>query len=420
MNASLLYTSRGRHRPACARPGAVVEDERHPTRSLLWDLILYLEGWAVAVRSHLCHNKVFRDPILPHHLVMTDTPPPEAGRSPAITSGSPPAPGPPMVDMSASPEMQAWLEQLRLQDRKLGAQNRVLAAVLAVGVVALLGVLWALYSSTIGAYAQIDGVTAEQHPADPGRIVFSFRVTRPGRVVYRRSSGDRVTEMADSFSSTGDLTRPWTWSYTPGDDIVVTTWFRSGLFRRSRTWRFPTSRRIDIVMLVDTSQSTTSRLRDFKKRCARFAERLPSRGWRPRFGLVAFGGRNSEPRVWSRDLSANFLDFMVAMDEMPRFPDGPTQGAALDALEAALSMPFARDTTRWFFLMTDAGYRDPTRGGVTADQVAKKLAEKRVRLDVFSLPEWKSDYEPLLGGAGRFFSLARFGQLLAQEQVLED
>jgi hypothetical protein len=322
--------------------------------------------------------------------------------------------------MAASPEMRAWLEQLQQQDHKLGLQNRALVVALALGVTITLVVLWTLYRSTVGAYAALDRLQAVQHPVCPGRIDFSFHVTRPGQIFYRRSSGGRVTEMIDTFHTVGNLERPWSWSYTPGEAIVVTAWYRSWLLRRSRQWQFPTTRRLDIVMLLDTTESMGSSLQHIKKQCADFSEGVVLQGWQPHYAVVAFGSRENEPWLYRHGPTDDMVEFMVAIDQVPRFPDGPSPGAALDALEEALSMPFEKGSTRRVFLITDQGFHPATRQGTTAAKISERLVQKRVRLDVFSRPQFRSDYEVLLSTVGRFYPLERFGQLMTPGQVLED
>lgn len=346
---------------------------------------------------------------IPYSAPYSDAPP-----SPAMNPGSPPG------DMVASPEMQAWLEQLQRQAHRLGLQNRALTGAVALGVFAAIVAIWGLYRATFGAYAALDGLTAEQNPASPGRIDFSFHVASPGRVFYQRSSGGRVSEMIDHFHTTGDLTRAWSWDYSPGEDIFVTAWYRSWFVRRSRIWRFPTSNRLDVVMLIDTTQSMGPNIQHLKTQCTQFSERISKQGWQLRYAVMAFGSRETKPWLYRQDPTDDMLEFIVAVDQMPRFPDGPTLGSALDALEEAIDMPFQEGSARRCFLVTDNGYHGTTGRGATVAMLAERLAQKRIRLDVFSLPEWRADYELLLGTAGRFYPLERFGQLMPQGQILED
>jgi len=338
----------------------------------------------------------------------------------ATRSAEPSAPGPPTVDMTSSREMRAWLEQLHQQNYKLGLQNRALGIALIFGAIATLLVFWTLYHSTIGAYAVLDKLKAEQHPASPGRIHVSFQVTRPGQVFYRRESAGCGTEMIDCFHTVGAMDRPWSWPYTPGEDLVVTVWYRSWFLRRRRVWRFPTTQRLDVVMLIDTSQSMGRSIQDLKTQCTRFSERVLEEGWEPRYAVIAFGPRNIEPWLYCRGPTDDVLEFIVAVDQMPRFPESPTHGSALDALEEALSLPFEADSTRRFFLVTNRGCREENVRDTRGTQIAERLARKHVRLDVFSLPEWQSDYEALLGTAGHFHPLDQFGQWVSQGRIVED
>lgn len=332
-------------------------------------------------------------------------------------------PGPPTADMRSSPEMKAWLERLQQQDRTLGRQNRALAVALAAGIAIAIVVLWLGYRSTIGAYAALGGLAAEQHPAHPGRIDFSFRVARPGQVHFRRVSGDRVNERIDHFSARGEFNREWSWDYAPGADLVVTAWYRSWFLRRRQTWRFPTARRLDVVLLIDTSQAADVDIPRAKRHCTAFAERVLKQGWQPRYSVVAFGTREADPWSYVRGPTDDLLEFVVAIDQMPRFPgdsDEGHEGLSLDALEEALAIPLAEGSTRRFVLVTDRGFPPETRDGTATADIAEALARNRIRLDVFSEPETRAAYAPLLGDVGRFYPLARFGPLLTQAHVLED
>ncbi len=316
--------------------------------------------------------------------------------------------------------MQAWLEKLQQQDRSLGRQNRVLTIALAAGIAIAIIVLWLGYRSTLGAYAALGDLTAEQHPAHPGRIDFSLRVARPGQVHFRRISGNRLAERIDHFSARGEFRREWAWDYAPGEELVVTAWYRSWFLRQRQTWRFPTTRRLDVVLLVDTSQAADLDVPRVKRHCTAFAERLLKQGWQPRYSIVAFGSREAEPWSYVRGPTDDLLEFIVALDQMPRFPGSSDEGSSLDALEEALAIPLAEGSTRWFILVTDRGLQPETQGGAAMSDIAEALARNRIRLDVFAEPETRTAYAPLLGDVGRFYRLATFGPVMTQGHVLED
>ncbi len=322
--------------------------------------------------------------------------------------------------MQNSPELRAWLEQLQEQDHKLGRQNRVLMAILATSILAALIVLWTLYRSTVGGYAALDDVSAIQNPANPGRIDFSFRVARAGQVSYQRRCGARVSEMADYFHTTGETSRSWSWTYTPGEDLVATIWYRCWFLRRRQVWRFPTSRLLDVVVLIDTSQSMGTSIQQIKTPCSEFSERMIREGWQPRYSIVAFGSEDAKPWLHCEPPTNDPLDFIVAVDQVPRFADGPSLGGSLSALEEALSTPLREGSARRFVLITDNGYHPTTDKGATAASIAERLAQKHIRLDVFSSPQWQAEYAPLVGAAGHFYPLERFRDVMAEGHLLED
>jgi len=136
--------------------------------------------------------------------------------------GVPPKPpseplGPPQVDMMASREMQAWVARLEAERKTLGVRNKYLTITLTLGILLLAVILWAVYSSTIRAYAVLDDVLITRHPANQGRLEISFRVVRPGKVYYRRTSGNVQTEVVDHFQSTGAVSRLYNSIHCSGD-----------------------------------------------------------------------------------------------------------------------------------------------------------------------------------------------------------
>lgn len=344
------------------------------------------------------------------------TPPPPAAPTDGAHPSKHPA-GPPAADMKSSREMQAWLQRLQLQNRRIGARNRVLAGALAAGVVLLLAVLWWVYQSTIGAYAVIDNLQVHQDPVNQGLLRVSFDVLSPGKVHCRRKSGPIETDLIDHFTQPCAVARPWSWVYRPGEDIELTLWCRSGLLPKSYTASCPTLARADIVVLIDTTGSMDPSIDALREKCVGFSAKLQKMALKHRFALIGFGDAGE---LDVHDFSKDVTEFVLWVGNLKRYDGGDLPEAALDALEAALSLSYDQRAFRRFYLVTDAEYHRPTRSGATVEQIAARLKQHNVLLHVFSREEYRADYTKLLGQTGRFQEIENFGSVLSQARVLED
>ena len=345
--------------------------------------------------------------------------PPAARPVPVLTPPSGP-PGPPKVDMMASAEMQAYLDRLQAEDRKIGTRNKYLTVALAAGVLLLLLAVWGVYRATIGTYAVIEDVQIQQHPIDQGRLRIKFRVVSAGRVFCRRTSGPFKAELIDYFDQPCEVDRAWPWVYQPGKDIDVTLWYRGGLSRQTHQQSFSTLGRADIVILMDTTESMDPSIDELKEQCVVFSEQLRKKALKHRFALIGFGDTNSPPWVDSHPFTPDAMDFFDSVDNVKRFEGVDFPESALDALEEALLMPLDKHAIRRFYLVTDNQYHEPTRSGATAEDVATRLTEQKVLLRVFSKRKYETDYAKLLGETGRFQEIENFGKVLSEGRILED
>ena len=325
--------------------------------------------------------------------------------------------------MLASGEMQAYLSKLKVEDRKIGKRNRALTVALCGGVAALLIVLWIVYRATIGAYAAIDpdSIHVEQDPINEGKLTISFDVTSPGEVFCRRSCGDLQTDLIDTFHTPCNVERPWLWQYRPGKDIHVTLWYRRGLFRQE--YHAPpvaTSTLADIVILMDTTESMEPYIDALKGKCAIFSQRLSEKDLKHRFALIGFGDTNNLPWIDRHEFTSDVLEFVSSVERVKRFAGGDLPESALDALEAALYLPMNKGAIRHFYLVTNNKFHPTTRSGDTAKDIAEKLRNQRVSLQVFSKDRFREDYRELLGENQRFLEIENFGKVLSQGRILED
>lgn len=322
--------------------------------------------------------------------------------------------------LSSSAEFQAWIAKLEAQDRSIGRRNKILIWVLGAGVALLIGAGWWVYRSTVRCYAVLDGVQIERQGANQGRLEIVFRVVSPGKVFYRRTSGSTRTEVIDYFDSPGEVRRLWSWVYEPGEDIVVSLTYRGGLLRRTARGRFPTAKRADIVVLMDTTGSMSRSIGMLKEKCAAFSAQLKEQSLEHRFALVGFGDTHEPAWLDKYDFTDDVEQFRKQVAGIKRFDGGDFPESALDAIEEALSLPFNRDAIRRFYLVTDATFHKPTRTGKSVADISSRLQQEQVLLSVFSRAEFDEEYKELLGDTGKFYEMEEFGKVLSEGRILED
>jgi len=295
-----------------------------------------------------------------------------------------------------------------------------LALVLLCATFVLAITLWGVYHATIGAYAVLDDVEIAHHAANQARLQLGFRVVSPGKVYYRRRSGDISTEVIDYFHTPGEVQRSWSWAYEPGKNIEVSLSFRRGMLRCSRTERFPTSNRVDIVFLIDTTGSMSRSIAELTEKCAAFSEVLSRQSLQHRFALIGFGDAKEKHWLDKYGFTSDVSELRRWATGIKRFDGGDLPESALDALQEALKLPFDPAAMRRFYLVTDAPYHSPTQSGATADQVAERLSAERVILHVFCRREYQADYAKLLAESGHFQEIDSFGKVLSEGCILED
>ncbi len=322
--------------------------------------------------------------------------------------------------MSASAEVQAWIATLQKEHRSLGRRNRFLSVAFICGFVALVAVAASVYRWTVGSYAALDNVRIERHSGSQGRIEIVFDVGSPGRVRYLRTSGGHRTELIDYFSQSGPVERSWSWTYEPGDDIEVALTYRRGVWRRTAGATFPTAKSADIVILIDTTGSMSPSLEQLQAKCGQFSEQLTLQAVPHRFALIGFGDVGDGEWLDAHAFTDNVAEFRSQVEGVSRFDGGDLPESALDAIETALALPFDPEAMRRFYLVTDATSHSPAVSGVSAADLARRLEEQRVHLEVFSRPQFEQDYQALLGDSGRFREVENFGKVLEEGRVLED
>jgi len=230
-------------------------------------------------------------------------------------------------------------------------------------------------------------------------------VVDPGRVRYARRCGRTVTEVLDRFAARGRQTYVWNWAFDPGQDIEVIVRHRSALWRRFDKATFPTTNRVDIVFLMDTTESMNELIEGLKLKCQDFANRLAKSGFRYRLGLIGFGDVNEGQALSTHELVEDVDVFKAQVQGIPRQKGGDLPESALDALEAALGLHFEKSVPVVFFLITDADYHEPTATKATATGIASKIRERGIPTYIFSKSILLGRYRPFLAAGGRFYPI---------------
>lgn len=316
--------------------------------------------------------------------------------------------------------MQRWIASLQQQNQSASQRNRWLAGLFGLGLLLLLFLLGWLYQSGVRSYAVLDQVTVQQHPASQGRVEVAFQVVRPGRVFLSRRSGAITTEVIDYFTETGPQQRSWSWVYEPGQEIDVAVRYRGAFWRKSQQATFGTSSKADIVILIDTTGSMNRMIATLRDKCVQFSQAMQKQKIEHRFALVGFGDASEDDWCDLYDFTTDVDQFRTSVEKMKRYDGGDLPESSLDALEKALSLPLADGAMRRFYLVTDAQFHAPSRAGTTVEALARLLLEKNVLLQVFTQDEFRGDYLPLAGAAGKVQSMEDFGQVLSEGRILED
>ncbi len=347
------------------------------------------------------------------------TPPP--ARPPSERRRPPPPPSrPKQAQSAASDEMRAWIDSLQAQQKSIGHRNRWLSVFLGVGLLLLLLILGWVYQTSVRSYAVLRDVQIARHPANQGRIRVSFEVVHPGKVYLSRESGGALTEVIDYYSTAGDQRRDWSWVYQPGEEIRVGLLYRVALWRRGQQQSFPTSKKADIVVLMDTTGSMSPSIATLKERCVQFSEALNQRQLAHRFALVGFGDTREGQWIDPYEFTDDVESFRQRVGDIRRFDGGDPAESALDAIETALALPFEEGAIRRLYLVTDATFHEPAASGATRADIEQKLNDAKVMLNVFTREEFRPEYEALAGESGKVLTIEEFGQVLAEGRILED
>ncbi len=337
-------------------------------------------------------------------------------------------------DDSANEETQkaaAMQQMLALRDRlardtvRIAWRFRMMIVFFLLGALVFMVVLKQIHYYTVGRYAVLSDISVTQHPCNQGQLEISYNVTAPGRVYLRRSSGGLQTDLIYDYSNVFQNERQhWNWNYVPGDELNVELWSRTGVTQSHKKFDFQTSDVVDIVVLIDTTESMDGSIQTLKEKCVEFAANLRGQKIRPRFSLISFGD-STVGGEWEKDtdFTENELFFQSDVENIARFEGGDLPESALDALELAVSkiQKSPEKHAVRFYLVTDQAFHPQTTvSKLDTAAVAKMLYENGVMLEVFARPPFRDDFLPLIGDCGHFREIENFGDVLTQGRFLED
>lgn len=320
--------------------------------------------------------------------------------------------------------LQALKVRLSQDSARLGRRFLVLIPIFLMGTFLLLFVLGLLHHYLVGRYAVIEAVSVTQNAGNQGQLEIAFRVISPGLVHLRRTSGTQTTDLLYEYVKPCDEKQQWNWNYVPGSSIDLTLWSRSGFRRTYEKFSFPTSKVVDIVILMDTTESMDASINALKEKCLDFAVLLERQAVKPRFSLIGFGDATlGRPWISETEFTEDSLDLLQAVTSIPRFEGGDLPESSLDALRLAIEKvkEDSKGHAIRFYLVTDQKFHPVTADGKeSTDSIAKALMENRIMLEVFCHQRFQSDFTPLVGDCGHVREIENFGEVLSQGRFLED
>jgi Mg-chelatase subunit ChlD len=114
-------------------------------------------------------------------------------------------------------------------------------------------------------------------------------------------------------------------------------------------------RGVDVVFVIDTTGSMSTKIEGLLATCAQFVEELIALQLNQRIALVAFGDL-TEPgdKIVATDFTDKLEVIKLRLQRIPHFHGGANKGeSSLEALEKMLGLPFRTDVVKVAILITD-------------------------------------------------------------------
>ncbi|MBR2484533.1 MAG: flagellin [Oscillospiraceae bacterium] len=150
---------------------------------------------------------------------------------------------------------------------------------------------------------------------------------------------------------------------------------------------FPAKTNIDLVFIVDTTQSMDSMIENVKNNLNSYVNQLSNGGLNVRLGLVDYRDYNDAHLFKPTNFTDSLAEFEASLGNLSTAGGGDPEEAGLEAImDGAFSLDFDADNQKVFVLVTDADLhvKGDTIGGnqspfkYTMNEVAQKLLEKKV------------------------------------------
>ena len=366
---------------------------------------------------------------------MLTAPPPTPPTPPTPPESSmPPEPVEENVNEASNPETEYSERYLRLMRLKesLGADSRRLAFrfvwMLFVFIVLAIVLIFAaekIFWFSVGRYAIVKDVRIEQNQENQGQVEISYEVLTPGRVYLRRTSDGVDSDLIFDYKKPCKETQHWNWNYKPGSPISVQVMSRSGMKVVTQTAEFQTAAAVDIVIMIDTTESMEEPMRKLQEKIYTFARDLEDENLIPRFALIAFGDATQDSDwVQAGEFTENALIIADELTKVPNFEGGDEPESVLDVLVLAIEKVKKESGNHpvRFYLITDQDFHPQTADGTQGvPEVAKALRENHVMLEVFGNPSFRSSFTELIGDSGHFREIEALGEVLEKkDRFLED
>lgn len=346
--------------------------------------------------------------------------------SPAPASRSAPAPGPrasagaSKAATPAAPGAPAFtlagrIAELEQEKRKNLVRGRALSLVSVLVALALLMLLYTVYSRAVLAYAIVENIEFEQDEVAENRITVSFDVKTPGQVAFDRQSGTGHTEKLDLISTAGPQRLVWSWPSDPKTGIDFSVVSRGGWFLTRTDKHFKINRKnvgVEIVFLMDVTSSMQPFIDGLKEKCISFADEIRRDGVDCRLGLVGFGDVEENEPITVFKPNADPREFQEAVARLELTGGGDPDESGVEAIETALKMKFRPHTRICFIHITDAGCHHEER----ISELASSLKENNVVTYVISQRGLRRLYRPLCVNGGSFYGIedAPFASILKE------
>ena len=175
-------------------------------------------------------------PAAPRPAVTPTATPPTAGPKPPPSPKSPPPPCAGATATAGSPKSPTFtlagqIAELQVIKQKNLKRGRNLGILSLLAALAIMFLIYSVYSRTVLAYAVLENIEIEQDPDAETQITVSFDVKIPGMVAFDRRSGTGHTEKLDMITVAEHRGTVWSWPSDPKTGIDFSVVSRGGWFR---------------------------------------------------------------------------------------------------------------------------------------------------------------------------------------------